>query len=621
MPRHDQDEPQRRKGKSAGVLVWVMLAVLVTGLGGYSITSFSGGQRALGEVGGRRITVADYAQALRTQINAVSRQIGQPLSIRDAIAFGIDRQARQQLIAGAAIGAETDRIGLSVGDARVAEEILRLPAFQGPLGFDAQGYRLALEQSGLTVAGFEAQVRDGLARSLIDGAVGAGFVAPAAVTDRLFGFVAETRRVVLLRLSARDLAAPPPAPTPEELQAHLAANPEAFMAPETRRLTVATLRPEEVQDLPAPDEAALRADYDARIDEFVRPERRLVERLVFPDEAAAAAARARLDAGETFDALVAERGLTLADIDLGEITQPALGAAGAAVFALPDAGIAGPAPTDLGPALFRVNGVLPAEETRFEDARPALEAAARLRAAAEAIDDRREAIIDAIAGGATLEEVAAEQGMVLAALDLSVDSSEGLAADPDFRTAAEAATEGEDPALVDLAAGGIALLRLDEIVPPAPIPWPAAEPMVTEQVTDERLAAALAARGAEIVAGVAGGTSLSSFGITEVTPRLSRQADLPGTAPDLVATAFTMAPGEARVVTGPGGFAGVLVVEAVTAADAADPAQAAVREAIAAQIEQALAQDALALFTAGLIAAARPQIDEAAIAAIHAQMP
>jgi peptidyl-prolyl cis-trans isomerase D len=38
------------------------------------------------------------------------------------------------------------------------------------------------------------------------------------------------------------------------------------------------------------------------------PERRLVERLVYPDQAAADAARARLDAGESFETLVADRG-------------------------------------------------------------------------------------------------------------------------------------------------------------------------------------------------------------------------------------------------------------------------------------------------------------------------
>ena len=58
------------------------------------------------------------------------------------------------------------------------------------------------------------------------------------------------------------------------------------------------------------DEDALQAAYEQRKAEYVIPERRLVERLVYPTRPKAAAAKARLDAGEaTFDELVAERGL------------------------------------------------------------------------------------------------------------------------------------------------------------------------------------------------------------------------------------------------------------------------------------------------------------------------
>ncbi|MFH7450842.1 peptidylprolyl isomerase, partial [Pseudomonas syringae pv. tagetis] len=87
--------------------------------------------------------------------------------------------------------------------------------------------------------------------------------------------------------------------------------------------------------------------YQSRIDEFQQPERRMVERLVYPSEADAAAAKARLDAGEvSFEQLAAERGLTLTDIDLGERAEAELGAAGPAVFALDQPGVVGPVQTD-----------------------------------------------------------------------------------------------------------------------------------------------------------------------------------------------------------------------------------------------------------------------------------
>ena len=44
------------------------------------------------------------------------------------------------------------------------------------------------------------------------------------------------------------------------------------------------------------DEAALRDTYQLNIDQFQRPARRMVSRLVFPDEAQAQAAREQIDA-------------------------------------------------------------------------------------------------------------------------------------------------------------------------------------------------------------------------------------------------------------------------------------------------------------------------------------
>ncbi|MFD1809426.1 peptidyl-prolyl cis-trans isomerase [Gemmobacter lanyuensis] len=123
-----------------------------------------------------------------------------------------------------------------------------------------------------------------------------------------------------------------------------------------------------------------------------------MERLVFASEDEAKAAKARLDAGESFDALVEERGLKLMDIDLGDVSKAELGAAGDGVFALTAPGVAGPLPSDLGPALYRMNAVLAAQETTFEQAKADLTTEYQMDAARRAIADKVEAIDDALAG-------------------------------------------------------------------------------------------------------------------------------------------------------------------------------------------------------------------------------
>ena len=182
-----------------------------------------------------------------------------------------------------------------------------------------------------------------------------------------------------------------------------------------------------------------------------------------------------------------------------------------------------------------------------------------------------------------------------------------------------AANPGDFPELIDLDDGGLVALRLDEILPPAPIPLAEATPKVTEAWRAAALARALADRAVAIKAEVEGGTSLGAFGILDTTPRIARDGFVEGAPPELLKAVFEMQAGQIRVIEGPG-FTALLRLDLVLPADAADPDRAPLREAIAAQVEQGLAADALALYTAEQTRSGGIVLDEAAIAAVHAQM-
>lgn len=621
MKHTDNTEAPRKKSKAGSVFVFLLLGMLVAGLAGFGVTNFGGGISTIGKVGDRTITTAEYATVLQGQLATLSRQVGQPITLQQGLQFGIDAQVRQQLIAAAALANEGDRIGLSAGDARVAAEIVRIPAFQDPTGaFDAETYRFVLDRNNTPVPTFEGQIRDDLARSLLTGAVASGFAAPDGLTDTLFAYVTEQRGFTLLPLSEFDLPAPPPAPDAAQLQTFYTENIARFTRSEARRITYVALLPAELAPTMTVDEESLRRIYDERIDEFVQPERRLVERLVFPDDAAAQAAKARIDAGESFDAIVAERGLALTDIDLGDVSRADLGAAGEPVFSLTEPGIVGPIASDLGPALYRMNAILSAQETSFEEARATLAPEVANDAARRAIADRREAIDDALAGGATLEDLATEQGMTLATIDLREGSDDPIAGYPAFREAALAAQEGDFPEVIDLDDGGLAALRLDEIVPPEPIPFAEAEADVAEGWRAEALTRALTTRAEEIRAAVAAGTRLGTFGVAQTTARIARDGTVPGAPAEVLEAVFALAPGGAAVVEAEG-YVGVVALDSIVPGDPVDAGQAQIRTAIASQAEQALAEDALTLFTNALLAGAGITLDEAAIAAVHAQIP
>lgn len=617
-----EDQPRKKKLSLGNIVVWILLVFVMIGLGGFGVTNFGGGVTTLARVGDRDIETADYARALQQELNALSAQVGQPIPFSQAQAFGLDRQVLQTVITRAALDNEAARIGISVGDATVAAEITQIGAFRGSAGtFDREAYRFTLDRNNLTEAQFERSIREDVARSILQGAVVGGFAAPTALTDTLTAFAGERRSFSVLPLTEADLATPLADPTDADLQAFHAANIDRFTRPEAKRITYVALLPETLAPDMEVDETALRDLYDQRIGEFMIPEKRLVERLVYPTEDEARAAKARLDAGEvSFDDLVAERGLTLDIIDLGDVSQAELGAAGEAVFALTEPGVAGPAMSDLGPALFRMNAILSAQETTFEEARESLSAEMRVDAARRAIGARMEEIDDLLASGADLEEVAQGAGMTLATIDyIPGQTAEGIAGYPDFREAADAVQEGDFPEAVQIDDGAIVALRLDATVPPTPIPLDEVREEVTAAWRADALATALATRATEIQAEVQEGASLGAFGIVSVTRGVTRDAFLGDLPPAVLTTVFDLTEGEVQVVQA-AGFTGLVRLDAILSAETEGEDAIALRESIAIRAQQTLAQDAFQLFTNALSNEAGIQIDQTAINAVHAQM-
>lgn len=213
-----EDQPRKKKMSLGNIVVWVLLVLVMIGLGGFGVTNFGGGVTTLARVGDREIEVNDYARALQQELNALSAQVGQPIPFSQAQAFGLDAQVLQTVITRAALDNESARIGISVGDATVAGEITQMQAFQGSAGtFDREAYRFTLERNDLTEAQFESGIREDVARSILQGAVVGGFAAPQALTETLTAYAGGRRSYSWLALTEADLTAPLAAPTEADL--------------------------------------------------------------------------------------------------------------------------------------------------------------------------------------------------------------------------------------------------------------------------------------------------------------------------------------------------------------------------------------------------------------------
>lgn len=607
----------------ASKLIWFLMALLMLGLGGFGVTNFGGmSTDSIAQVGDTEVTANEYARAFRAEQQALSAQVGRPVTAAEAQAMGVGARVQGQLFAQAALDDEAARLGVSVGDAEVARQIAAISAFHGADGkFSPETYKLVLRQEGLTEPEFERQLRAQSARGLLMGALTGAVAAPESYAATLAAWAGETRDFTAAVLLPSDLPEPVPAASDADIQAWYDAHPEGYMQPETRKITYVWLSPEMLQGDVKLDEAALKAAYEKRLAEFVTPEKRLVERLVYPTEDEAMAAKARIDAGSaTFADLAAERGLTLADADLGEVTKADLGPAGDAVFALADPGVVGPVQTDLGPALFQMNGIIDAQNVTFEEARPELEGEARLDQARRLVADQTTPLEDLLASGASLEDVAKETRMELGTIDMTAETQDGIAAYTAFREAAAKATEQDFPRLIPLEDGGLFALRVDKIEPPARKPLDTVKAEVAADWAKAETRKRLVALAQEVLAQIDNGATLPATGLVTTTYRgIARNAFIEGLDRAAVAKAFTLAEGASAVAETPEQVA-LVTVNAVHPADPQSAEQVQIRDRLDPQIAQAIGGDMLELAARAIQAQVGVRLDQGAFNAINARL-
>lgn len=610
-----------KRRKSGSLIVWAVLGLLVVSLAGFGIDGFGTTMRTIGQVGTRDIDVNEYQRAVQNEVQAASQRFGQPLTMEQAFQLGLDQRALQGLILRAAYDAEADRIGLSVGDAQVQEQVLAQPGFQGLNGsFDREAYRLALRNVGLTEPEFERQLREDISRGIFQSAIFGGLRAPELYTDTLLNFLAERRDFTRLALTRADLAAPLPEPDDATLRAFHEAHPDLFTAPEAREITYAWITPEMLAEDTPIDAARIEALYQERADQYRQPERRLVERLIFDSEAAAAEAKAKMGAdGSGFDAVVTERGLALSDIDMGDVSREDLGAAAEAIFAATPPAVLGPLPSPFGPALYRVNGALPAQVTPLDEVRDELQAEISADRIRREIDAMVEQVNDLLAGGATLEDVAQETPLELGTIAFAEGEDAGIAAYPEFRDRAARVTQEDFPEVFTLNDGGIAALRLDGIRPARVRPFEEVTTRVIEAWARAETEQRLRAQAEAIVDGLAAGRGFADQGLNaEAVTSITRDGFVEGAAEGSVQAVFDMAPGDTRILATGSGGVDILRLDAVHAPDMDNPDVAELRGNIADALSQGIAQDAFAYFSAALQQQAGISINTTAIEQINA---
>tara|TARA_B100000767_G_scaffold263107_2_gene276484 strand:+ start:314 stop:2173 length:1860 start_codon:yes stop_codon:yes gene_type:complete len=612
----------KKKSATSKLAVWVIVGLLMFGMIGFGAASFNGTQRSLGSVGDKTVSITSYSNALQSETNRFQEQLGRALTQQEIQTIGLDQQALNRVINTRALDQLVTNLGLSASDERVRAQVVEIPAFQGLDGqFDRVAYAEVLKRNNLKEADFETSLREDTARRLVQQAVLAGIKMPSAYSQAITSYISETRDFSWARVTREDLVTGTPVATEADLVAYHTENPDQFTTLAAKTITYIWLTSDMIAETINISDEALQAAYDARSDEFIQLPSRLVERVIFSSQEEAQDAMEAIAEGATsFEQVVQDRGLTLQDVDLGDVTEAALGDAGAMVFGLTEPGVTGLADTDLGPALFRVNAILDGNVQTFKMVQDQLRTEAALDAAIGEIAAISEEVDDLLAGGATLEDVAAETPMELGTIDWHLATKDKISSYEEFQTAAAGVTVEDFPALATLSDNGLFAIRFEADVPAVLQPLEDLRDGVSDAWVAQAMQQQLLALAEKIAPQVSLNAPLASFGLIEnIEDDMMRSDSVDGTPPTLLFNAFETALGSATVLEDSDGVI-VLIPRVEHAADLNNSQVKSLQNILGDRINAALAKDIFEAFGNGAREAVDVNINQTTLRSVNSNL-
>ena len=582
----------------------------------------------IAEVGGEDIDANTFSQFLTRDINRLQAQFGGRLDIDQIRALGIVERLLRDLITGTLLDQQASHMGLVISREQLQERIVAEPLFQNEKGaFDRALFAQALQLSNMSEDFYLRGLERDLKREQLGTAASGGVHVSRRFVEDFFRYRDEHRSAETITVPNGNGAAFPE-PDDAALQAVLTSHPEQFQEPEYRSLVLIQLRAADlVGEIRVSDEE-LKSEFEARRDEFAKPERRNLEQVVFDSKAEAENFKAALDAGQDFAAAAETLGRSPAV--LSELTREQLADQlpdlAEAVFALQAGQVTAPTESPFGWHVVRVTDVLPPAEPDFETEREALRAEIAQRHAVDSLVSMANQLDDELGGGAELAAAADSLGVPLIQLkDLGRDGTTATGERPDlpksdeFLQAVFAAEVGETSLLSETPDGDYYVFRVDQATPPALRPleevradvvalWRSEEARQHALIQAEALADRLRL-GADM-AKIASEEGLSHGG-TALLDRFG--SDPMAAAPDLTAKLFGLADDEVAVAEVPEGWAVLKLAEV----EPGDPvANAGAVDILAEGLTQSLQNDVLAGFTRELERDFGVSINQGAIDAV-----
>jgi peptidyl-prolyl cis-trans isomerase D len=372
--------------------------------------------RPVATVDGHNITQEEFSMRLQNMVGKAQEMSKGQLSSEQIRGMGIPQKILDSLIDQFLIMSELKKRNVVVTDTVVRRRIQSIPTFLNEQGaFDKRAFDYLLHNNHITEPQFVADVRTELQQHQLFGALFAGMHLPKTYVDLLFKGFFEQRVFAVVTVPLSKMVVKE-SPKQGDLEEFYRENQAEFTRPEMRKITLLEIDPKFMKDQIIVPLDKLQEEYERRKAEFEIAEKREIKQINLKDEEAAKKAVESLKKGRPVPAVARDQAGEFKD--LGLVTKQQLpDLVAERLFEAELGQVTGPISTPFGWQVYVVSKIEPSFIKSFIEIRGQLESELKVQIANDQIYELKNKIEDALAGGATLAEIAKEHNLKMYSIE------------------------------------------------------------------------------------------------------------------------------------------------------------------------------------------------------------
>jgi peptidyl-prolyl cis-trans isomerase D len=258
-----------------GWMAKIILALIVVPFALFGIDSYlsqSGGQVAVAKIGGQKISLQEYSNAVENARNYMQSQ-GQKVDAATLESPAFKQSILESLITRRLIEGAVQDYRFKISDEQLSEHILGMQEFQSNNKFSEETYNQLLSQNKLTPAKFEQNLRKDLAvQQVRDGLSNLVFM-PHKVAEQSLESEFEQREVSVMDIRVDDFKGQVSL-TPEQVQAYYNQHKTKFIAPAKVKVQFALLSAASLIGQVHVSDEDVKQDYEANAAKYQGNEQR-----------------------------------------------------------------------------------------------------------------------------------------------------------------------------------------------------------------------------------------------------------------------------------------------------------------------------------------------------------